>query len=262
MFASLANRKPQRKHVARRVVTPNLPEPVVSTPPADPVFEEAVPVVSLPEAEPTPLLEVEVTALPLDFEGSPRTGPRLVVPSTDSAADARRESRLERYVGSIASLCLRIACARDDRDVSDALDETVRGLEARGAILWIWDADREALYPALAHGYSQELLANLPEVDRLDDNAIAAAFSCGQRQVVRGADGTTGAFVAPLMTPDGCSGVLALEFANGGEQHELCQALATIITAQLSTLFAVSAHVTHQALEEAWEPPDRSLVAS
>ena len=262
MFAGLANRKPQRKDVARRLVTPNVPEPVVSTAPVGAMFEEAVPAVSLPAPEPTPPPEVEVTALPLDFDGSPRTGPRLVVPSPDSVADARRESRLERYVGSIARLCLRIACARDDHDVSDALDETVRSLEARGAILWVWDADREALYPALAQGYSHELLAKLPDVDRRDDNAIAAAFLCGQKQVVRGADGTTGAFVAPLMTPDGCAGVLALEFANGGEQHELCQALATIITAQLSTLFAVSAHATPQALEEAWEQPDRSLVAS
>ena len=261
MLASLANRKPQRTDVGRRLVTPTPAEPVISTAPVDSGFEEAVPAV-LPEAEPTPPLEVEVTALPLDFEGSPRTGPRLVVPSPDSAADARRESRLERYVGSIASLCSRIACARDDHDVSDALDETVRSLDARGAILWVWDADREALYPALAQGYSHELLAKVPDVDRRDDNAIAAAFFCGQKQVVRGADGTTGAFVAPLMTPDGCAGVLALEFANGGEQHELCQALATIITAQLSTLFAVSAHATPQALDEAWEPADRSLVAS
>jgi len=101
--------------------------------------------------------------------------------------------------------------------------------------------------------------AKLPDVARHDDNAIAAAFGDQQKQVVRGTNGTTGAFVAPLMTPEGCAGVLALEFADGGEQHELCQSLAVLITAQLSTLFAVTPHV---AIEEEWERPDRSLVAS
>ena len=100
-------------------------------------------------------------------------------------------------------------------------------LDAQGAILWVLDPDRDALFPALAHGYPDELLSKLPEVGRRDDNAIAAAFCCGQKQVVRGEGDATGAFVAPLLTPDGCVGVLALEFANGGEQHELVQALAT-----------------------------------
>ena len=40
------------------------------------------------------------------------------------------------------------------------------------------------LFPVLAHGYPDELLSKLPEVGRRDDNAIADAFSCGQRQVV------------------------------------------------------------------------------
>ena len=59
----------------------------------------------------------------------------------------------------------------------------------------------------------------------------------------------TGAFVAPLLSPDGCVGVLALEFANGGEQHELVQALATLVTAQFSTLFAATPQA---AIEEEW----------
>jgi hypothetical protein len=188
-----------------------------------------------------------------------------MVTPPDSAGDTRRDSRVERHVvGSVARLCSRIACARDDHDVSVALEQTVQTLDAQGAILWVWDADRDALSPALAQGYPDGLLAKLPDVDRDDDNAIAAAFCCGEQQVVRGTNGTTGAFVAPLMTPDGCVGVLALEFDNGGEQHELCQALATIITAQLSTLFAVSPQATtHAALDAGdWEQPDRSLVAS
>jgi hypothetical protein len=267
MIASLAARKSTQKNGTRRLATPSVAEPVVSAP-FTPVLEGPVPSAAPPEPEPpAPLLNIEETALPLEFEADgQRIGPRLVMVPTPDSADMRRESRLERYVGMVARLCSRIACARDDHDVSVALDETVRTLEAQGAILWVWDAERDVLYPALAQGYSDELLMKLPEVDRRDDNAIAAAFRCGQRQVVRGTDGTTGAFVAPMMTPDGCAGVLALEFANCGEQHELCQALATMITAQLSTLFAVlpqtSPHATPHALEEDWEQPGRSLVAS
>ena len=70
----------------------------------------------------------------------------------------------------------------------------------------------------------------------------------------------TGAFVAPLLTPDGCVGVLALEFDNGGEEHELVHSLVSIISAQLSTLFPTS---SHRPVEDArWTQQDRSLVAS
>ena len=261
MLSSLASRKPQHKDAPRRLVTPTVPEPAVPAVAAQPVSEEAVLPVSSPEAAAVPPLDIEAAALPLEFDvNGPR--PRLVmVPAPDPTVEARRESRLERYVGTVARLCSRIACARDDHDVSEALEDTVSTLEARGAILWAWDIDRDVLYPALAHGYPDDVLAKLPDVEREDDNAISAAFCCGQKQVVRGADGTTGALVLPLMNPDGCAGVLALEFDNGGEQHELCQALATIITAQLSTLVAVSGRTTPHGLED-WEQQDRSLVAS
>ena len=253
LIAGLAGRKPQRADASRRLVTPVAPEPVEAAESGASLEVHASPE-EAPQFVPQELfMEIE--------ESAPRSAARLVmVPPSDASADIRREGRLERHVGSVARLCAHIACARDDRDVSIALEETVSILEAQGAILWVLDSDRDALYPVLAHGYPDELLAKLPDVARHDDNAIAAAFSDGQKQIVRGTNGTTGAFVAPLMTPDGCAGVLALEFTDGGEQHELCQSLAVLITAQLSTLFAVTPHV---AIDEEWEDrPDRSLVAS
>jgi hypothetical protein len=62
-----------------------------------------------------------------------------------------------------------------------------------------------------------------------------------------------------MLTPDGCVGVLALEFANGGEGRDLVHSLATILTAQLSTLFAAPSHVPIE--EERWAQQDH-LVAS
>jgi hypothetical protein len=240
MFAGLAQRRPQRHGippVQHRTVTADM----------FPIDDQAS--VVLPE---TPGAQEVVAAAP---------APKLVmIPSPDGGLESRRDVRaFERSVAAAARLCTRIACVRDDQDLGSVLEDAVSVLDARGVILWIWDPDRDVLFPGLAHGYSPELLGRLPEVDRLADNAIAAAFCCGQKQVVRGSGDATGAFVAPLLTPDGCVGALALEFANGGEQHELVQALATILTAQLSTLFSAPPTA---AIEEDWAQQGRSLVAS
>lgn len=273
LFAGLAGLRPQRTDASRRLVTPQVAEPVaagravsasISSQPAladlespDPVVSD--PVVSEPLVRETHTAMVEPEPVASELEETLRPARLVMVPATEPAPEPRRESRaLERHLGTVARLCTRIACARDDRDLSGALEEAIDVLAAQGAILWACDTDRETLSPALASGYSDELLAKLPEVSRRDDNAIAASFRCGQKQVVRGMSGETGALVVPLTTPDGCAGVLALEFANGGEQHELCQSLALIITAQLSTLCAVAP----RAIDHEWAQPDRSLVAS
>ena len=247
LIAGLAGLRPQRTEVSRHVVTPE----------AFSVEPLSVPV--LFEPMPAPVAEIpEMQEMP---ESLPPAAGLVMVPPTEVNVEPRRDGRaFERNVVATARLCTRIACARDDHDLSSALEETVGVLDAQGAILWVLDPDRDALFPVLAHGYPDELLTKLPDVGRRDDNAIAAAFYCGQKQVVRGEGDVTGAFVVPLITPDGCVGVLALEFANGGEQHELVQALATIVTAQLSTLFAATPQA---AIDDEWVlQPDRHLVAS
>jgi len=274
LFAGLAGLRPQRTDASRRLVTPPVAEPVVServvpasAPPQPALADLGItePVVSDPIRSEPLVLETVVTAsvepepVAPQVEEAPRPARLVMVTAPDSVPEPRRETRtLERHLGTVARLCTRIACAHDDRDLSAAMEEVIDVLAAQGAILWIGDTDREVLSPALWSGYSDELLSKLPDVSRRDDNAIAAAFRCGQKQVVRGVSGETGALVLPLATPDRCAGVLALEFANGGEQHELCQSLALILTAQLSTLFAGAP----QAIGHEWDQPDRSLVAS
>ena len=39
-------------------------------------------------------------------------------------------------------------------------------LDAVGLIIWIWDEEQAALRPAAAHGYSRQVLAQLPMVGR------------------------------------------------------------------------------------------------
>jgi hypothetical protein len=244
MIAGLAGLRPQRAHPSPRVATPHS---IVVEPPAEVVHIEE---------ERAPLIE----SGPVEIPESESSAPRLVmIASPETTIDSRREMRaLERAVASTARLCTRIAAASTERDLSDALEDIVGILGAQGAILWAWDPDRDALFPVLAHGYPDDLVSRLPEVRRCADNAIASALRCGQKQIVRGTDGTTGALVAPLLTPEGCAGVLALEFAEGAEQQDLLHALAAIVAAQLSTLFTA----TPQAMGEEWARPDQSLVAS
>jgi hypothetical protein len=46
----------------------------------------------------------------------------------------------------------------------------------------------------------------------------------------------TGALAVPLMASNGCIGVLAVEFRNGGEHRGAVRNVATILAAQLVTL--------------------------
>lgn len=245
MLAGLAGLRPQRTAGQRRIVTPEkfqVDELPVHT-------QEALQITTEPPVELAPVIVAEIDT------PAPRL---LMIPQPEAHTDSRRDSRaLERDVVSAARLCTRIASARDERDLRGALEDTVEILDALGAILWAWDPDRDALLPAIAHGYPDELLARLPDVRRCADNAIAATLRCGQKQVVSGTSDATGALVMPLLTPDGCAGALALEFADGGEQNELNHALAAIITAQFSTLFTATA-----MMHEEWARPDQSLVAS
>jgi hypothetical protein len=49
--------------------------------------------------------------------------------------------------------------------------------------------------------------------------------------------------VAPLLTPTGCAGVLALELRNKAERREDVRAAVTILAAQVSTLVGASMRV-------------------
>jgi transcriptional regulator with XRE-family HTH domain len=162
----------------------------------------------------------------------------------DNVAPPREPSTVERdlhSLHSVASLCTALARAGDQEAVSGILQDAGRILGARGVILWVWDAMGAALCPAIAHGYSEQVVRHLARVARSSDNAIAAAFRTAEARVVEGAGPrATGAFVTPLLTPGGCAGVLAIEFGNGGEQCESTRAFATILAAQLSTLVPAS----------------------
>jgi hypothetical protein len=134
-----------------------------------------------------------------------------------------------------AHLCTELGRVDETREVAPLLQEAATILDAVGLILWVWDPQATELRPALAHGYSDKVIAQLPKVRRDTDNATAAAFRSVQMCVVNGSDSASGALVVPLMTPVGCMGVLAIELQHGGEQRESVRARATIFAAQLAT---------------------------
>jgi transcriptional regulator with XRE-family HTH domain len=156
---------------------------------------------------------------------------RHAVPST---VPDTRVSPVE--LSTLARLCTRLACVVDSRDLGPLFEEAAGLLDAGGVVLWLWDAHGRVLRPVFAHGYSPDLLAQLPCVSRDSDAAIAASFRSVGMTVVEGNVFETGALVVPLTTPAGCAGVLAIEFRDGGERHPSTHACATILAAQLSTL--------------------------
>jgi GAF domain-containing protein len=118
-------------------------------------------------------------------------------------------------------------------------------LDSVGLIIWVWDPIATELRPALAHGYSDRVVAQLPRVERDTNNATAAAFRAAQTCVVNGDAVDNGALAVPLIGPDGCVGVLAIELGDRREEKESVRACAMIFAAQLALLIG-----TAQPLEE------------
>jgi cytoskeletal protein RodZ len=137
-------------------------------------------------------------------------------------------------LSAAAQLCTELSRIDNTRDVAPLLQELARVIEAVGLIVWVWDPQSAALTPALPHGYSDEVLAQLPNLPRDARNATAAAFRSAQTCVVSGGDVASDALVVPLLTGTGCAGVLAIELRHGGARRESVQALATIFAAQMA----------------------------
>jgi hypothetical protein len=122
-------------------------------------------------------------------------------------------------------------------------------VHARGLTLWTWDARFNALRPTWAYGYAAAQVERMPSVTREADNALAAAWRDERMVVVGAAPGSTSAIVAPMVSPAGCVGVVALELAEGREADDMLQAMASIVAAQLASVMGVEACYTGNASE-------------
>ncbi len=199
---------------ARVVPEPDFP-PVVH-PPSEPVQGDRT-------------IEVAADRVPVTEAPAP-------APDLPAAALVNEPASPELDLLAAAQLCTDLGRVESAGEVQPLLQEAARILDAIGLIIWVWDPQPAELRPALAHGYSDKVLAQLPTVKRDTDNATAAAFRSGQTCAINGSDLASGALAVPLLTPAGCAGVLAIELPHGSEQAKSVRAVATIFAAQLAQL--------------------------
>ena len=137
-----------------------------------------------------------------------------------------------------AQLCRELARVAESRHLPALLERAAKVLDSSGIIVWVAEPSRQALVPALSHGYEDKVVARMGSIHRDANNAAAAAYRSCEVRTVAGDASTNGAVIVPLMTSDGCVGVLSAEMKSGSEKDESSQALATIFAAQLATLVA------------------------
>jgi transcriptional regulator with XRE-family HTH domain len=163
--------------------------------------------------------------------------PPMVAPAPAAASTLIQEApAFDRDLDAIAGLCTALARVVDRNEIQQLLQEAAHELNAIGIIVWTWDTIGDELRPALVHGYSSRVLAQLPPVRRDADNVTAAAFRSGQTCEMKGSSDTSGALVVPLLTAEGCAGVLALELNPGAAHTRSNRAVATILASVLGQL--------------------------
>ncbi len=172
----------------------------------------------------------------------------LQEPTRESASDtvlaservpeavAKQAAVVEPDLMAFAHLCTEFGRIDRADDVPRLLREVARMMDASGLIVWVWDGACQELRPAMTHGYSSRVVAQLPGVCREDDNATAAAFRSGQPCVIKGSAQSSAALVLPLMAPGGSAGVLAIELEQGRRLTKPIRAVATIFAALMAQL--------------------------
>jgi hypothetical protein len=174
-----------------------------------------------------------------------------------AAADAIAagiQSSYDSNLEVIARLCTELGRVVERSEVQLLLQDSARALSATGLIVWLWDEAPAALRPALVHGYSDKVLAQLPPVTRDADNATAAAFRDANLCEVAGSAHTSGALVVPMLVADGCAGVLAIELQQGIQPTRTLRAVATVLAAALAQLVHRSEEGARERLETAAAP--------
>lgn len=181
-----------------------------------------------------PAVDLETAAPSEGFAVNIPPTPRPVALDPPPAPPQRSESDLDLLAA--AHLCTQLGRVEKSSQLPPLLREAARILDARGLIVWVWDALAAELKPALVHGYSDQVIAHLAGVRRDADNVTAAAFRSAQTCVVDGSARTNGALVVPILTSAACAGVLAIELPSGSVHVPSAQAIATFLAAMLAQL--------------------------
>jgi hypothetical protein len=140
-----------------------------------------------------------------------------------------------------ASLATDFGRVRDLDELTRTLGRAADAMDASGVMVWMGSTRGGDLRPVMAHGYAADVLARIPPVPRSADNAAAAAYRSGTLQIVLSRPGkSSGAIVAPILSPEGCVGALSAEIRHGAETSEAVQAVAEIAAAHLAGVLATT----------------------
>ena len=167
-------------------------------------------------------------AAPTAAGAAPRTAPVVPISAAASRADTVD-------LAATARVCADLARVADPAELPALLERAARVMDASGLIVWVADGSGASLFPILAQGYPPSVLARMGSIGRDADNAAAAAYRQGELRTVPAHDSLPGAIVAPIITGQGCVGVLAAEMRHGAERDEATQAITAILAAQLAT---------------------------
>jgi GAF domain-containing protein len=121
-------------------------------------------------------------------------------------------------------------------DLPELLQQAAAVVNASGVVVWM--AAGEELFAAAAFGYPEQVIRRLGPINRSAINATAAAWRTGSLQAVSGDHGTRGALAAPMLGPDRCIGVLAVETAAGHDIDAATRAVTMMFAAQLAAALA------------------------
>jgi transcriptional regulator with XRE-family HTH domain len=183
------------------------------------------------------------TGAVVDDRGSDRMVTPAPVPAPSAPAQGAVETTTSKTTVQpqpdlleVARLCTELGRVEDLAGVPPLLEQAAKLLEAKGLIVWLWDDVEGQLEPALVHGYSDQVVSQLPIVRRDADNPTAAAFRSAETRTSGDGPHPYGGLVVPLLTAAGCSGVLALELERGREGTPSAIALATIVASHLAPI--------------------------
>jgi CHASE3 domain sensor protein len=139
-------------------------------------------------------------------------------------------------LATAAETCAAMARAGSAAELREVLAEAAGALGASGLVIWLGAG--EELFPVLGHGYDPRMLARIGPLPRNASNATAIAWREAEMQIVSGEHGRAGAVVVPLVSAQGCIGVLAAEVQSGREADATTRAVTALFAAQLSTIVA------------------------
>jgi cytoskeleton protein RodZ len=183
-----------------------------------------------------PPAQVTIDSPPELPQADPAPVPSLVDAATASAEHQAMREAHDAAFETVARICTEFGRVIERAAVRDLLQQSADALNAAGLIVWLADDFGDTLRPGLVHGYSDRVLAHLPAVTRDADNATAAAFRNSAACEVAATLHTSGALVVPMLVPDGCAGVLAIELQQGVRPDRSLRAVAVLLAAALTQL--------------------------